>query len=104
MKFLVFTSPNEDGLKTPPAVDQFDAQTEWFRQRLADGTLDCAYHGDDRAVFIFNAASPEALQSLIADIPLADRMQSEIEPLIDLFEHTERISGYLKGLEASQGR
>jgi len=104
MKFLVFTFPNEDGLKTPPPAAGFDAQTDWFRQRLADGILDCAYHGDNRAVFIFNAASLEQLETLIAAIPLADRMQSKIEPLIDLFEHTERISGYLKGLETSRGR
>ena len=104
MKFLVFTFPSEDGLKTPPPAAEFDAQTDWFRQRLADGTLDCAYHGDSRAVFIFNADSAEQLERLIETIPLADRMQRKIEPLIDLFEHTDRVSGYLKGLDLSQGR
>jgi hypothetical protein len=99
MKFLVFTFPSEEGLKTLPPAAEFDAQTEWFRRRLADGTLDCAYHGDDRAVLIFNAESAAALDRLIDAIPLADRMQRKIEPLIDLFEHTDRISGYLRGLE-----
>jgi hypothetical protein len=99
MKFLVFTFPSEEGLKTRPSAAEFDAQTDWFRQRLADGTLDCAYHGDDRAVFIFNSESAEQLDRMLDAVPLADRMQRKFEPLIDLFEHTERISGYLKDLE-----
>ena len=104
MKFLVFTLPSEDALKNPPSAAQFNAQTDWFRQRLADGTLDCAYHGDSRAVFIFNAASAEQLERLIETIPLANLMQRKIEPLIDLFEHTDRVSGYLRGLDPTQGR
>ena len=104
MKFLVFTFPSEDGLKIPPSAAQFDAQTDWFRQRLADGTLDCAYHGDNHAVFIFNAESPAQLEALMDAIPLADRMQRKIEPLVDLFAHTNRGSVYLRGLDLSQGR
>ncbi len=104
MKFLVFTFPSEEGLKSPPPAAQFDDQTDWFRQRLADGILDCAYHGDSHAVFIFNAPSLEQLETLMATIPLADLMQRKIEPLIDLFAHTDRVSGYLRGLEKSQAR
>ena len=100
MKFLVFTFPSEDGLKNPPSAADYDAQTDWFRGKLAEGVIEGAWHGDDRAVFIFNADSLERLKALMDEIPLASLMQRKIEPLIDLFEHTARISGYLRARES----
>ena len=96
MKFLVSTCPAEGASKTLPSADAFEAQTAWFRAQLAAGVIDCAHHAPDRAVFIFNADSQAALESLMDQIPLANQMRRTIEPLADFWEHTAGVTAYLR--------
>jgi muconolactone delta-isomerase len=100
MKFLVCTWPNADRPTVPPSAEAFEAQTAWFRERLADGVIDSAHHADDRAVFIFNAPSRDALEALIAGIPLSDQMDRSIERLADFRAHTAGVAQKLRAAEA----
>jgi hypothetical protein len=96
MKFLVCAWPAEDRPSALPSADAFQAQTQWFRSRLAAGVIDCAHHADNRAVFIFNAESVAALEALIAEIPLSGAIARSIEPLADFRTHAERVTAYLR--------
>jgi hypothetical protein len=102
MKFLVETWPDPAAPPGLPAAASFEAQTEWFRAHLANGVIDVAHHAPGRALFVFNAASLEALEALIAEIPLAERMAAKFEPLADFWEHTASVTAYLRKLEASE--
>ena len=98
MQFLVFTSPTDAAVARPPSAAEFARQTAWFQAALVDGAIANAWHGEGHAVFVFNAASREALDALIQAIPLAEQMQVRVESLIDLFEHTSRVQAYLERL------
>ena len=96
MKFLVCTWPKPAVLKTPPAPEAFEAQINWFRDHLASGAIERAYHGDDRAVMVMDQASREDLDRLLDQVPLSEQMERSVEPLIDLFEHTAGVLAYLR--------
>jgi muconolactone delta-isomerase len=100
MKFLVCTCPTEEGTKSLPRAADFAAQTEWFRQKLADGTIDVAHHAPGRALFIFNAEDADALNALLNTVPLSQLMQRTVEPLADFWAHTAGVLDYLKKAEA----
>ena len=94
----MFTSPTDAAIVRPPLAADFARQTAWFQARLADGVIANAWHGEGHAVFVFNAASPEALDALIGSIPLAEQMQVRVEPLSDFFEQTSRVQAHLERL------
>jgi muconolactone delta-isomerase len=71
-----------------------------MRKLIADGTVETAYHGKGRAVFIFEAPSEDALNQMLADIPLSDRMARSIEPLGDFFVHSAGVVDYLRRAES----
>jgi len=96
MKFLVSTCPKDERPRSSPTAAEFEAHIAWFRARLADKTIDLAGHAEGRALFIFNAPSPAELETLMDTIPLAGQMKWMIEPLTDFFEHTARVTAYLK--------
>jgi muconolactone delta-isomerase len=100
MKFLVCTWPAADAPKHLPSEEAFQSQTAWYRARLAEGVIDCAHHAHNRAVFIFNAETREALDLLIGEIPLIGHMDRSIEPLTDFWAHSENIAGFLKKVAA----
>jgi len=102
MKFLVETWPDPGAPPGLPSSAGFEAQTEWFRAHLANGVIDVAHHAPGRALFIFNAGSPQALEALLADIPLRERMAAKFEPLADFWEHTASVTAYLRKSEASE--
>lgn len=99
MKFLVFTWPAPDAPETLPSSAAFAAQVDRVRKLIADGVVETAYHGKGRAVFIFEAPSEEALNQLLADIPLSERMARSIEPLADFFVHAVGVVDYLRRAE-----
>ena len=72
MKFLVFTRPIDGIMDKLPRPEGFAAQIEWVRYQLSSGRFDCAYHGQNHAVAIVNADSPEALERLYAGMPLIE--------------------------------
>ena len=96
MKFLVCTWPAADVPKHLPSAETFEAQTEWFRARFAEGVIDCAHHAHNRAVFIFNADSREAMEALIGELPLSEHTDRSIEPLVDFWTHSENVAGFLR--------
>jgi hypothetical protein len=96
MKFLVSTRPAEGVSQQLPSAEAFEEQTDWFRRHIASGVIDCAHHAPDRAVFIFNAESQAALEALMDQIPLADQMARQIEPLSNFWEHTAGVTAYLR--------
>src|SRR5215472_3300248 len=103
MKFLVFTWPSPDAPKTLPSSADFAAQIDWVRKLIAEGTIETTYHGKGRAVFIFEAPSEQALNRMLADIPLSDRMARSIEPLSDFFTHANGVIDHLRRAETSGG-
>lgn len=96
MKFLVFMHPIEGIANKPPRPEEFAAQIEWVRDQINSGRFDCAYHGDNHAVMIVNADSPEALEQLYAGMPLVELASRKVEPLIDLLG---QMQGVFKGLQ-----
>lgn len=102
MKFLVCTWPSADAPKHLPTAETFEAQTEWFRARLADGVIDCAHHAHSRAVFIFNAESNVALEALLDELPVSGQMDRSIEPLTDFWVHSENVAGFLRKAAAKR--
>ncbi|HEY1710201.1 MAG TPA: hypothetical protein VGG10_18165 [Rhizomicrobium sp.] len=103
MKFLVGTWPTEEGSKNLPPSADFAAQADWFRNKIADGTIDVCHHAPDRAIFIFNAESPAALEALLDSIPLSRLMNRRIEPLSDFWTHTAGVLDFLRKAE-TKGR
>ena len=101
MKFLVCTCPTEEGYKNLPRAADFAAQVDWFRKKLADGTIDVAHHAPNRALFIFNARDADTLNALLDSIPLSNQMQRTVEPLKDFWTHTEGVLDYLKKADAA---
>ena len=95
MKFMVFTSPTEHALKHPPTALAYEAQIDRIREALSDGSIETVYHGEGRAMFVVNAASPQEVEAFFQSIPLGDQMRRTIEPLEDFFAHATRIHGYL---------
>jgi muconolactone delta-isomerase len=90
MKFLVFTRPIDGIVDKLPSPEEFAAQIEWVRQQLSSGRFDCAYHGQNHAVAIVNAESPEALEQLYGAIPLVELTTRQVEPLGELLEQMQR--------------
>ena len=90
MKFLVFTRPIDGIVDKLPRPEEFEAQIEWVRQQLSSGRLDCAYHGQNHAVAIVNAESPEALEQLYGAMPLVELTSRQVEPLGELLEHMQQ--------------
>jgi len=101
MKFLVFMRPIDGIMDKLPRAEDFAAQIEWVRKQLDSGRFDCAYHGENHAVAIVNAESPEALEQLYAGMPLTELASRQVEPLTDLLE---QMQGVLKGLQKFHGK
>jgi|SRR5215469_5026525 len=99
MKFLVFTKPKNAVNHQLPSAARFRDQQEWFRKGLATGQIESAYHGINHAVFIVQAESLDRLEKWIDQIPLHELIDSEVEPLSDLFEHMEGVSAFLENAE-----
>ena len=95
MKFLVFTSPTEDGLKRPPTAAAYQALIDELRRAAADGRIVQALHGDSRAIFMVEAESTQAVAALFDALPLAFQTNRTIEPLEDFFDHARRVHGWL---------
>jgi muconolactone delta-isomerase len=102
MKFLVCTWPSADVPKHLPSVETFESQTEWFRSRLSEGVIDCAHHAHNRAIFIFNAESREALDALMGELPLNEHTDHSVEPLMDFWAHSETVAGVLRKAAAKR--
>jgi muconolactone delta-isomerase len=101
MKFLVFTRPIDGIMDKLPRPEGFEAQIEWVRQQLSSKRFDCAYHGQNHAVTIVNAESPEALEQLYAEMPLVELTSRQVEPLSDLLE---QMQGVVKDLREFHAR
>ena len=102
MKFLVFMRPIDgiaDKLLRP---DEFAAQIEWVRNQLSSGRFDCAFHGENHAVMIVNAESPEAVEQLYAAMPLIELTNRQVEPLIDLLEQMQGVLQRLRKFHAQR--
>jgi hypothetical protein len=102
VKFLVCTWPSADAPKHLPSAEAFEAQTAWFRARHAEGVIECAHHAHNRAVFIFNAETREAMEALIAELPLIGVTDRSIEPLTDFWTHSENVAGVLRKAAAKR--
>jgi hypothetical protein len=95
MRFMVFVSPTQEGLKSPPSAAAYQEQVDFWREATTSGTVEAALHGKGRAIFVVNADSEAGVESFLQSVPLAYQMYRSIEPLEDFFEHAERIHGYL---------
>jgi hypothetical protein len=83
MKFMVFTSPTEDGLKNPPAAAAYNSQIDALRAAIETGRVEAAHHGRGRAIYLVNGASEQDVEDFFASISLANQMKRVIEPLED---------------------
>ena len=91
MKFMVFTSPSESGLKDPPTAAAYKQQIDRYRQAISDGIIDSIYYGKGRAMLLVNGASEADVTAFLLKLPNARKMQRQIEPLEDFFEHAARV-------------
>jgi hypothetical protein len=103
-RFLVFTSPTEEGMKNPPPAKAFQAQIDFMKDAVADGIIEFAFHGDGHAVLIVDAETREALEKFLGAIPLSEFMQRKIEPLEDLFAQMGRVHAWLVDNDKKLGR
>ena len=71
MKFLVTVTPRQVAPMPPGAIaDVLSAQRDWLKQKLEDGTLDCAYGFiGGGGVGIANADSIEEMHALLVQSP-----------------------------------
>jgi hypothetical protein len=95
MRFMVFTSPTEEGLKSPPTATTYTEQVDFMRAAVESGTIQIALHGKGRAIFVVNGDTETDVHTFFRSAPLADQMNRVVEPLEDFFEHAHRIHGYL---------
>lgn len=102
MKFLVFTSPTEDGLKNPPSAADYDKHVEFMRAAMVSGRIGWALHGRGRAIWLVNGTSESDVEDFFKSLPLAFSMKREIEPLEDFFEHAKRIHNWLADNDAER--
>jgi hypothetical protein len=103
MKFMVFTSPSESGLKDPPTAAEYTEQVDAYRQAIADGIIDSIYYGKGRALLLVNGVSDAEVEAFLLKIPNAHKMQRQIEPLEDFFEHAARVRSRLELEDAKRG-
>ena len=103
MKFMVFTSPSESGLKNPPTASEYKEQTDRYRQAISDGIIDSIYYGKGRALLLVNGASETEVEAFLLKLPNAHKMQRQIEPLEDFFEHAVRVHRRLEVDDAKRG-
>lgn len=84
MKFMIIARDRPNGPYPPDPVSLNRAVREWVAGRLTDGTFDCAYYLLPRAgMCIANAASHEALLSLLRAWPSFGYQEFEIHALAD---------------------
>jgi hypothetical protein len=103
MKFMVFTSPTEDGINNPPTAPEYNSQIDGVRAAIVNGRVETVYHGRGRAIYVVNGASEQDVENFFASIPRAHQMKRIIEPLEDFFEHATRISAYLTAEDEKRG-
>jgi hypothetical protein len=102
MKFLVLSRPIDGIIEKLPRPERFETQVEWVREQLSSGKFVCAYHGQNHAVAIVNAESPEALEQFYAGMPLVELTTREVEPLSDLLEQMHGVVESLRKYHAQQ--
>lgn len=95
MKFLVFTSPTEDGLQNPPSAQQYGGHVAFMRAAVSTGRIELALHGNRRAIWLVNGTSASEVEAFFRSVPLAFSMNLEVEALEDFFEHAGRIHSWL---------
>ncbi|HLZ84152.1 MAG TPA: hypothetical protein VKQ54_11350 [Caulobacteraceae bacterium] len=103
MKFMVFTSPTEEGLKNPPSAAAYGAHVEFMRSAVDSGVIQTALHGKGRAIFVVNADTELEVDVFFRSAPLAYQMKRVVEPLEDFFEHARRIHAYLLESDVKHG-
>jgi muconolactone delta-isomerase len=88
MKFLVTVTPRQVAPMPPGAIaEALSAQRDWLRQKLEDGTLDCAYGLiGGGGVGIVNADSVEEMHALLVGSPAFPVGEYEVRPLGDFSE------------------
>ena len=102
MKFLVLSRPIDGIMEKLPRPERFEAQVEWVREQLRSGRFESAYHGQNHAVAIVNAESPEALEQFYAGMPLVELTTRQVEPLSDLLEQMRGVVESLRKYHAQQ--
>ena len=91
MKFLVAVTPRQVAPMPPGAIAEvLSAQRDWLKQKLEDGTLDCAYGFiGGGGVGIANADSIEEMHALLVQSPGFPIGDNEVRPLGDFNETIE---------------
>jgi hypothetical protein len=100
---MVFTSPTDEGLRSPPSAVAYKEQMDYWRTAVEAGAVEAALHGQGRAIFLVNAKSEADLDTFLQAVPLADQMNRTVEPLEDFFDHATRIHAYLQENDANGG-
>jgi hypothetical protein len=103
MRFMVFTSPTEEGLKLPPKAVAYKEHIDFMRGAVESGIILAALHGKGRAIFMVNADSELDVDAFFRSAPLAYQTNWVVEPLEDFFEHAHRIHAYLLERDAKRG-
>ena len=83
MKFLLISKTRTGAPEFEDPVASYQAAKEWMSNRLADGTVECAYASVVGGVTIVNASSHEELWELLRVYPLFRRLEFEVVPLVD---------------------
>ena len=91
MKFLVTVTPRQVAPMPPGAIAEvLSAQRGWLKQKLEDGTLDCAYGFiGGGGVGVANADSIEEMHALLVQSPGFPIGDNEVRPLGDFNETIE---------------
>ena len=93
MKFLVIARPNAAS-QSPATSEALKASYQYFKTRLENGTLDCAYSFVPfGGMGIANADTPEQLWAEISGYPLVTGFDWEVQPLADILFVLEKAAG-----------
>lgn len=93
MKFLVLAKPKSGfGPQTPP--EAYKAAHAYFKTRLENGLLDCAYtFVPAGGIGIANSESAEQLWAELISYPLYSGFDWEVQPLADILVVLEKAAG-----------
>jgi len=99
VKYLVIGNQVIAAAEHKAQADFLRRTKAWVKDKLADGTLDCAYSfPSGGGFFIFNADSHEDLMQQLIDLPIRPLSEFEIHPICDFNQATDMVVESMKGI------
>jgi hypothetical protein len=84
MKYLIMAKPGGMPVPRERFVELYQAAQAWFRERLADGRMDCVYvFADAGGMAISNADTHDQVFAELISYPLYGNFVWEVQPLCD---------------------